>query len=548
MRDFIWKYRYHFLFGGIFIVYLLNMFIDIMEVDAAQYSVISMEMSTTKSFLQVFEHGKDYLDKPPLLFWTTAVSFMTFGISNFSYKLPSVLIVLLGIYSTYRFAKLHYSREIALASALILASTQALFLITNDVRTDSIMLGLTMFSVWQMSAYLQTRKTVHFLLLAVGIAGAMMSKGPLILILIAAGFGSEFLLKKQWKNIFNFRWIILLVLVGILLIPMCYGLYTQFDLHPEKTVYGLQGPSGLRFFFWTQSFGRITGENYWSNDAGYFFFTHSILWDLQPWVFLFIPALFLRLKSVFKHMFQKTPFQGEFITVAAYVLVFIALSLSHYKLPHYIFVLFPFASIMIADFIYHLTDKVRDKASKWHFGFMQLFWVAAILMMTLIFPIKSVFLPLVVTFVFVLSWMSFRALKLRKERILFPVLLIAIGFNLVMATHFYPNILSFQASSMAGREIREKQLDVDLYKFESHAIHFNAHRFLKSRSLDDVLHAEKGALVFAGEEGYADIKQNRDLKVVKKFPSHRATLITLPFLFSWSRESQLEYAYLIELK
>lgn len=519
-----------------------------MEVDAAQYSVISMEMSWTKSFLQVYEHGKDYLDKPPLLFWTTALSYMAFGISNVSYKLPSVLIILLGIYSTYRFARLHYSQEIARTAALILASTQALFLITNDVRTDGILLGLTMFSVWQMSAYLQTKKYLHLLLLAVGIAGAMMSKGPLILIILAAGFGSEFLLKKQWRNIFKFQWILLLILVGILLIPMCYGLYTQFDLHPEKTVYGLQGPSGLRFFFWTQSFGRITGENYWSNDSGYFFFTHTILWDFQPWIFFFIPALFLRLKSVFLHLTQRVTFHGEFISVSSFVLVFIALSLSHYKLPHYIFVLFPFAAILTAHFIHQLSEKATRKWSLFHFGFMHLFWLVCAVMMTLFFPSKSVILPLVLFVLLLLSWKVFMSFKGKQERILFPALIVAIGFNLMMATHFYPNLLSYQSSSIAGREIREKKWDVSLYAYESHAIHFNAQRFLPTWSTAELMAAEKGALVFTTEAGFKEINERRGATLFKKYTSHRATLITLPFLMKSMREKQLEYAYLIQLK
>ncbi len=548
MNQFVWKYRYHILFVGILVIYLLNMFIDIMEVDAAQYSVISMEMSWTKSFLHLFEHGKDYLDKPPLLFWTTTLSYLTFGISNFSYKLPSVLITLLGIYSTFRFARLHYSREIALTTALILASTQALFLITNDVRTDSMLLGLTMFSVWQMSAYLQTRKPIHFIFLAIGIAGAMMSKGPLILVILAAGFGSEFLLKKQWKNIFNPRWILLLVLVGILLIPMCYGLYTQFDLHPEKTVYGLKGPSGIRFFFWTQSFGRITGENYWSNNSGYFFFTHSILWDFQPWIFFFIPALFLKLKTVYKHIVRKVTFNGEFVTVSGFVLVFIALSLSHYKLPHYIFVLLPFAAIITANFIHKLSERAREKISKWHFGFMQLFWILAFLIITIVFPIDSILLPLALSTLFVLSWLTFRVLKNRSERIIFPSILIAIGFNLVMSVHFYPNLLSYQASSVVGREIREKNLDVSLYAYESHAIHFNAQRFIPSWTTLELLEAEKGSLVFTNQAGFDEINERRGATVYKKYPSHRSTLLTLPFLLEWSRKSKLEYEYLLELE
>ncbi len=547
MKEFLWKYRYYLLFGGIFVVYFLNLFIDIMEVDAAQYSVISMEMSWTKSFLHVFEHGKDYLDKPPLLFWSTAISYLTFGISNFSYKLPSVLITLLGIYSTYRCAKMHYRKEIAIAAAFILASSQALFLITNDVRTDSMLLGLTMFSVWQMSAYLSTRKPLHFILLAFGIAGSMMSKGPLILVILAAAFGAEFLLKKQWKNIFNPRWILLLLIVGVLLFPMCYGLYTQFDLHPEKTVYGLEGPSGLRFFFWTQSFGRITGENYWSNDSGYFFFTHSILWDFQPWIFLFIPALFLKIKQYFQHIGKKIVSSDEFITLGGFVLIFIALSLSHYKLPHYIFVLFPFASIITAQFIYRLSDDVRSKVARWHFGFMQLFWIAALGILTIVFPVEQVFLPILLTGLFVLSWFAFRMLRGRTERMIYPVIIIAIGFNLVMATHFYPNLLSYQASSVVGQEIREKNCDVSLYAYESHAIHFNARRFIPSWDTAELLEAEKGSLVFTTRAGFEEIDERRGATVFKKYPSHRATLLNLPFLLYWSRPDHVEYEYLVKL-
>lgn len=116
-----------------------------MEVDAAQYAMISMEMSFTKSFLHVFENGKDYLDKPPFLFWVSAVSYLIFGISNFAYKLPSVLFAILGLYSTYKFSRLYYTKETSQLAALILGTTQALFLITNDVRTDTILMSSIIF-------------------------------------------------------------------------------------------------------------------------------------------------------------------------------------------------------------------------------------------------------------------------------------------------------------------------------------------------------------------------------------------------------------------
>ena len=136
----------------------------------------------------------------------------------------------------------------------------------------------------------------------------------------------------------------------------------------------------------------------------------------------------------------------------------------------------------------------------------------------------------------------------RPERILFPAILVAIGFNLVMSTHFYPNLLSYQSSSVAGTEIRKKKLDVNLYAYESHSIHFSAQRFVPTWDTRELLDAEKGSLVFTNEAGYLEIEERRGASVVKKYPSQRATLLTLSFLLEWSRESELEYEYLLRLE
>src|SRR3954463_16252122 len=105
--------RHYILLAAILAVYITGMLVDVMTVDAAQYAEMSLEMLRTKSFLKVFCLGQNYLDKPPLLFWLDSVSYFIFGVGNFAYKLPSLLSALLGIYSTYRFALLYYSRETA---------------------------------------------------------------------------------------------------------------------------------------------------------------------------------------------------------------------------------------------------------------------------------------------------------------------------------------------------------------------------------------------------------------------------------------------------
>ena len=99
--------------------------IPLMDIDASQYASISREMLENKSYLQVFDLGYDYLDKPPMLFWLSAISMKIFGVHDWAYRLPSFLFAILAVYATYRLALLFYRKEIAQLSALVLAASQA---------------------------------------------------------------------------------------------------------------------------------------------------------------------------------------------------------------------------------------------------------------------------------------------------------------------------------------------------------------------------------------------------------------------------------------
>lgn len=543
--------KYIILFAAIILVYIFGMFIDVMEVDAAQYATISMEMSQTKSFLHVYEQGNDYLDKPPLLFWLSSLSFMIFGISNFAYKLPSVLIAILGIYSTYRFSLSWYSRQKSILSALILASSQALFLITNDVRTDTMLLGLTMFSAWQLNDYIKSSRFRNLLLSSIGIGFAMMAKGPIAIVVIALAFGGNFLLKREWRNVFKPQWLLLLFFVALTLVPMCYGLYTQFDMHPEKHVYGLDGPSGIKFFFWTQSFGRITGENYWSDGSGYLYFFHTILWDFQPWVLLFVPALIIKIIRLFKQKF-KVDSNSEYISLCGFVLVFAALSFSNYKLPHYIFVIFPFASIITADFIYELKEKTSVKVARAMFGVMLLFWLLIVVGFILVFSPRNLILPLVLILAFFINLYLFVKIKNPAQKIFIPTTITIVCFNLMMALHFYPNLLQYQANSQAGIYVREnKPPETNVYRYEaaSHSFDFYTRTLTKYIIQNDLADVKPKDWIYTDLKGLTSLENNNiDYNLIETFKSFRVTHLELEFLLKSSRDKTLTYNYLIEIK
>lgn len=523
-----------------------------MQVDAAQYASIAREMMENGSMLEVYHRGKDYLDKPPLLFWLASTSMELFGVNNLAFKLPAVLVLMLGVYATFRFALLWYTRQKALLAALIVSTTQAFFLMSNDVRTDGLLTGFVIFSVWQLYEFLQKAKKTNLVLGALGAGAAMLSKGPIALIIIGAAIGGDLLLKRNWRAILNPSWLFFLAFVALLLLPMCYGLYTQFDLHPEKEVYGLSGPSGLKFFFWTQSFGRITGDIHWANDSGYFFFLQTILWDLQPWVLFFIPALVARFRKLF-HINCKPIDKEEFASLSGFVFPFLALSLSAYKLPHYIFPLFPFASVMTAHF---MVDWLNKK-TKWptffsriHFGLLHVFWIAPLFAFFLIFEPGSFILPFLFLLLFVVFWWVLISMKKGIQKVAVATTITAFSFGMIMSCYFYPNLLKYQAGSVVGKIVHERNIALNKFYFfhiAGHDLDFYSQRIVPTATTDSLAHYSPGTLVYTNNWGRDLIMNEMKLNYREDsvFNDFSVANLKLPFLLKDSREEHVRMRFLL---
>ena len=317
------------------IAYTIGLFIDLLEPDACQYANIGMEMLQKKSFLEVFYRGENYLDKPPLVFWLSALSYSIMGVSNFAYRFPSFLFTILGVYSSYRLASSLYNKKVGLITVIILITCQGYFLFNHDVRADTMLTGSVIFGIWQLYEFLNNNKIKNLILGFVGIGFAMLSKGPIGLVLPVLAFAPDFIYRGKWKNFIKWQWLIGLAVLTLVLTPMTIGLYRQF------------GANGLQFYFWKQSFGRITGENIWNNHPGPFLLYSSFMWAFMPWCILAVYAVFDRLKMIFLEIKNKLP-RTEIFTISGIVLTFYSLTRSHYQLPHYIFLIFPLFAVITA--------------------------------------------------------------------------------------------------------------------------------------------------------------------------------------------------------
>jgi 4-amino-4-deoxy-L-arabinose transferase-like glycosyltransferase len=561
-------------FAGILVVYFVGMFLDIMDIDAAQYASISLEMSKNNGFLEVLHRGEDYLDKPPLLFWVSALIFKLLGVANFTYRIVPVLVCLFGIYSTYRLARLYYHEKIAYLSALMCASSFSVFLMNHDVRTDTMLMGWTIFAIWQLAEYIEKQQWKNLILGFVGVGLAMLSKGPIGLMVPILALGTHVLLTQKFRFILHWQWIVGLGIVAVILLPMCIGLYQQFDLHPEKVIEGQKNTSGLYFYFWKQSFGRLTGENVWQDDSDPFFFVHTYIWTVLPWGLLVFFAFYDMVKKTIVSVIQKnenlenanTQPNKEYITLGGFLLPFIALSMSQYKLPHYINILIPFSSIYTARYVHILLQNTSYKRLlKIAFGVqwanVVIVWAIGLLFVTWVFPLSNLLIWAVIVTLLILSfYLGFRG-KTRYQRLILPSLVTIVGVFFILNSHFYPSLFQYQTGSVLGKYLK-MQTDFPQNRFFAlhrvsgdgkdifiHTVDFYSGRlqpfFYETETLVKEIGKEK-AWIYLDKQGLDEISKYGKTNIFKSFDKYHVTQLTPLFLNPATRAKATNEVYLIE--
>ena len=529
--------------------------VDIMDIDAAQYAEISREMTHNGQYVQIYDRGHNYLDKPPFLFWVSAASMKVFGANNLGYKLPSILFALLALYATYRLGRLLYDEATGRMAALILGTCQGLFLMTNDVRCDTILMAWVITAIWFIQEWVVSKKW-HYLLLGSACIGlGMMTKGPIALLTPVFAFAADWLLKRQWKHIFKPSILLALILMVLLLIPMSMGLYQQYDLHPEKWFNGKQSTSGLRFFYWTQSFGRITGESNWNNGADISFLLVNMLWSFLPWIFLLLPALWLNIRGLIKQKFRISP-QQEWITTGGFLLSYLSLGSSKYQLPHYIFVVFPLAAIIVAAFIGSLLQhnkypRLHAVLSKVIITISGLLFLGLLLILTVVFPEYKLWV--IAWAVGLALWWWLVSSKGPKGKILWGGAAAMLIINVFLTHIFYYRLLQYQVGTQVGRYIHNNNIsanDVMVYRLHDplNALHFYAQGVIRVFN-NTYLPSATGKYVLTSEEGVQRIqKMGYRYEIMKQGDYFKVSELTPDFLGAASRYKATTHYLFIKVK
>jgi 4-amino-4-deoxy-L-arabinose transferase-like glycosyltransferase len=517
-----------------------------MVVNAAKYAQVSREILSGGDWINLTIAGDAYEQKPPLLFWIGAIFFGIFGVSTLVWKIAVFLVSLIGIYSTYKLGKLLYGETAGRLAAFFWACSLSYLYFHNDIHTDTLLADFVIFSIWQLAAFFKDRRTLNFYLGIVGVGLAMLSKGPVGLAIPALAVGLHLLCHRKWKDIFNSRWLVAALIIAVMLIPALWGLFNQF------------GADGIRFYFWTNNMGRITGS-YYGKNTDYFYYLHTTLYMLAPYTIFALFGLFFLCKKFFRTR-GKISTEDEFYTIGGILPYLAVLTVSKTKNPHYMMAAVPLFMIIAAWFVVKLysngfSEGLKKIISGLNVLVISVFWIITGLFVFWFFPEKNwLYWLFIVLFGATGIYFFLTNSGLNRQISLLTLTILAFMFSLNFS--FYPKVAKYHAPFEAVKIYNEKALpqeEIHLYKRGGRywEILFYARkpgRYFETTDDLPALLNEQHDWIFADREGKDEILNKLpDTQVIKEFSHRSMSQMTPRFLMPGTRASKLEKRYLLKM-
>jgi 4-amino-4-deoxy-L-arabinose transferase-like glycosyltransferase len=332
----------------------------LLPVDETRYAAVAWEMWLRGDFLVPHLNGELYSHKPPLLFWLMQLTWLLFGVNDWSLRLVSPLFALGTVYLTAAIARLLWPERKTVAEIAPIMLLGSGFWIAFSTLTMFDMM-LTFFAVLGIYALLKlTHEGLtlpHWLSLGAAIGGGVLSKGPVVLLhlmpvaLAAPWWHGQPQSGSYWKQWYG--GLVFSILLGAA-IALCWAIPA-----------GIAGGEAYRnAIFWGQTQGRLVES-----------FAHPLPWW---WYAQFMPALllpWLLMKPVWQGLKTLTLKDAGLRFCAAWGLpLFIVFSAISGKRIHYLLPMFPLLVLVLARAVAQANQDQPDwrRAHQWVAAFLAL--------------------------------------------------------------------------------------------------------------------------------------------------------------------------------
>jgi hypothetical protein len=225
-------------------------------------------------------------------------------------------------------------------------------------------------------------------------------------------------------------------------------------------------------------------------------------------------------------------------------------------LPHYIFVGFPFAAIITAEFLNNLiSDNKYPKFFKQilygHLVIFILLWIILVLILAISFDTIHWYVPALAFIVLVGLIVFFLKNKGERKILIFILIYTSLGLNLFLNTWLYPSLLNYQAGSSVGKWISANNIPTNktyTYKFTIwRSLNFYSKAIIENK--ENVNTIGIGDYIITTENKLSELKnQGKNFKILYQGSDFPVTRLNLKFLNPKNRDGELETFVLILIK
>ena len=255
-------------------------FIDPSE---AYYVEACREMLQLGDYITPHLNYQIYFSKPILNFWLIAASYKSFGLSEFSARLPFALLSTALVLVNYWFGKRLISQRAGFIAGFICATSPLLILVSRKSSIDVIFTFCLNVAVFATALAIAKRSKWAWLAIYTALGLGVLAKGPATLILYGAGMFAFLVVARP--SFSNFKtW--LLALKPLAGIPIFLAVVLPWHIAVSMATDGLF----LKVFFWYENLARFQGRTNFGT-VRYWFYLSVLGYGFFPWVTLLIPSM-----------------------------------------------------------------------------------------------------------------------------------------------------------------------------------------------------------------------------------------------------------------
>jgi 4-amino-4-deoxy-L-arabinose transferase-like glycosyltransferase len=268
------------------------------DVDAVQ-AQIARNMLDSGDWVTAHLDGIPYLEKSPLKYWMMAVSYMVFGVHDWSARLPMALAAVALCWLTFRIGAWAFSARTGLYSGLTLATCIGLFLFTRILIPDVVLTGAIALAMWSLLRALDDDEphprrwaftmsaAIGTGLLLKGLIAAVFPIGAGVLYLLLT---RQFFVRRTWQRLRPFSGVLIILLIAApwhVLATLHNPPYFAFTMHSVAGEYH----GFFWFYFINEHLLRFLNLRYprdYNTVPRVYFWLFHLLW-LFPWS-VYLPA------------------------------------------------------------------------------------------------------------------------------------------------------------------------------------------------------------------------------------------------------------------